>query len=917
MAYAKPVNLVMKRGSQNGGDSVEATWGFTGGSTFNTSVEEDWRFNASKDMTNTVIEQTGAGSATGDVVWTRPSGTGLHTSAYCFYNRQRYHPLVQGRYLTSVKLEVFNGEYGGRWYVDWATTAATMSFKRPGEPSISEPSYNSTSGRVSFAIAAADDDGQAERYDTMYRILRQDSADRENQWASEKAAIDWASTTDASKSIEYPVWDDQPLEAGQWVRVTCEAYSRGLAGDSDAVSKEYLYAWPAQAAITSIVASSLEGDGIVTVRISSNATDIAPVDSVKLQRLRSSTASTATAAGLADGWQDVGGAVDAGGCSGLTDQVTAALPTVKTHTWYRLVTTHGSLSRNSVPVEARCLYRAKDEAAGDAVKFVYLEPGADGGSVMARLAWNDDGSDTTQISWSEFEDAWESTEQPDSCDVTWEDESDIPTGYDHAATVSIRGLEERMQYYARARRARTKTDPEAFGGWCYPDKSLYPVSTATAPDEVVLAVPATVERGCGIDCSWTFNGSEQTGWELAFLDDGVRKVLVSGEGPAGATVVPADLVSDMDSVMLSVSVTTGGDWASSDWLPVSIEDAPELAVSVPGLLTEQPLQIVLTSTSPRADVVVYVTSRGVFSARPDGESVQADGDVVWAESLSPAWVADGNLWTAPVTPPTICLHDGATYDVTAVATDTKTLLSSEKAAASFAVSWSHKASEPSPSTTVEADRSTLAARITPAAPSGAAETDLVDVYRYTPDGAYPIATDVPFGYSVTDRFAPFSSGTELGYRLCTRTKDGDLAWADYPYELSHTSMRFDFGEQHLELPYNIVTSDSWQKSFELREHMDGTRAGYWNPGATRSGALSTDIIKMESAEARSLLAELAKHAGPCFVRTPNGCAYPANVEVESYGLTFDSVSVPVSLKATEVAMTDAFAISPSDWEVPE
>jgi hypothetical protein len=168
-----------------------------------------------------------------------------------------------------------------------------------------------------------------------------------------------------------------------------------------------------------------------------------------------------------------------------------------------------------------------------------------------------------------------------------------------------------------------------------------------------------------------------------------------------------------------------------------------------------------------------------------------------------------------------------------------------------------------------------------------------------------------------DTFAPFSSGGELAYRLCTRTPDGDIDWTDIPYTLKSSGMRIDWDGKHVELPYNVSISDSWEKGFELRQHLDGTQAGYWDAGASRKASLSTDVIKVESAEQRELLAALAKYAGACFVRTADGCAYPADVQVESYGVSYESGAVPVTISATEVALTDEHRIAPNDWEDEE
>ena len=917
-----PKNLTIKRDSANNGNSITASWGnpanalAESGHMWN-GVDETWRFNASKDMSSKVVQQRGSGHSTGDVVWVRDKG--IHDSSTVYYNRSKYHPLTAKRYLETVVADIWPYNGSGETHAK-----VTYTFKAPRAPKVSVPEYDPSTHALTFSVETDEGSDARERYDTMYRIVRQDSSGMGEAYRKAKAVKDWTSTTDTEKDVTYSGLGSAPaLAAGEWVKITCEAYARGLAGDSDKASRTFVYAWPARASITKITASSLWATGYVTVKLKTNSKDTAPVDSVKLQRLRSSTASTPGAAGLEQGWEDVDGAVDNGNCAGFTDLVDDALPAVRTHTWYRLVTTHGAYTRNSAAVEAECLYRAKAPQENDKVKFLSIEPGATGDSVACKLAWNDQDSNTTQISWADHEDAWESTEQPSTCDVTWED-AEPASGYQHSANVTVRGLEEGRDYYVRARRGLVSGSTASWGGWCYPDKECYPISTALAPTDVVLAVPSVVERGSGIDCSWTFSGSEQTAWEVAYLDGETRKVLVAGDGPAGAATVPAEMVEGMDSVSLAVSVTTGGEWASSAYVPVTIDDAPDLSLDVAAVVTAQPIEIGLESSTPDAYVTLYVTSGGVTTDAPDGQAVQAEGDVVWAETLAPAWETDDvsvdedTVWTATVVPPVMRLYDGASYSVTAVATDARTLLSSDWAEASFDVAWSHKAVVPKDTTPIEVDG--LTATITPIAPDdgygtgdSAAATDVVDVYRSTPDGNYLIASDVPFGQPVTDRFAPFSNVAELAYVLCTRTADGDVDWGAFPYVLRHSALRVDFGEESVELPYNVTVSDAWEKSFELREHLDGTRAGYWNEGATRKATLSTDVIKVEGAGQRRLLAALAQHAGPCFVRTPDGCAYPANVEVTDYGVSYSSGAVPVSISATEVAMTDAFRIAAGDW----
>ncbi len=1030
MAYPSPPpkNLSLKRGTDNDGCSIEAKWGNPADALWDSShkwsgIDETWWFNASKSMSGSVIQQRGSGHATGDIIWVRDKGT--HESNTMYYNRSQYHPVRSGRYLNSVTADIYayNGDsanfYNGRGNAKGLAHAkATYTFQPPRAPEIEDPTFDANTGIISFKINTNEGKDQYERYDTMYCITRQDSSNRNNGFRNEKNVVGWASTTDASKTITYDVTHDPSanvaMAIGQWVKITCKAYARGIKGNSATVTRTYYYSYPAMATIRSITASSIDATGVITVRLDTNASTTYPVDTIKLQRLANTTLGTSAGAGTASGWQDVNGAVDNGACSGLSDLVSNAIPDAKKHTWYRLVTTHAGLTRPSAAVEATCLYRAKDAVADDVVKFISIVEGGDGESIRVQMGWAQDDSTNCEIAWSEKEDSWESNQQPTSFVVPWEDDP-AAQGYFGSTTVTIRGLTEGTPYYIRARRIlQVNGTTTSVGAWCPAPKAVYPLTPSQAPTDVVLSAPAIVERGKGIDCTWTYNGTEQTAWQILYIaTDGTKRELAFGTGPGGACTIPAEAVETeavatyeltedvsvvsgkvyytrstvyeltkdtvidssktyytrsgtegsytytavqnpqaqylsgyfeqvyaytevknpvtadiatyyeqhttyvpIDKLMLAVNITTGGDWTESAPIPVTIADAPEITVDVSATLQVQPLSITLTSTVPTATVALYITANGVYSSSPTGYDEQAEGDIIWADNVTPSWTLDNSVFTATVTAPVLRFFDGAGYKVSATARDTSTGLYSEEVTDSFEVAWSHQAVMPSRDSTIETVG--LACYITPVAPENAALTDVCDIYRHTCDGDYLIATDVPFASTVMDAYAPFTSdGNDLAYRLCTRTADGDIDWTDISYTLKCGKLRFDWDDNCIELPYNMNYSDSWEKGFELREHLDGTRAGLWKPGATRTGSLSTDVIKVGSAETRRAVAELAKHAGAVFVRKPDGSAFQGNVTVESYGVSYDSKAVPVSFNATETELTDAFRISADQWRGEE
>lgn len=193
-----------------------------------------------------------------------------------------------------------------------------------------------------------------------------------------------------------------------------------------------------------------------------------------------------------------------------------------------------------------------------------------------------------------------------------------------------------------------------------------------------------------------------------------------------------------------------------------------------------------------------------------------------------------------------------------------------------------------------------------------ASNDTFSLYRVTTDGAYRIASGLVAGDSVTDPYAPFG---ELGgaYRLCTVTEDGDMCWRDDEYELPGSDMRIDFGGSYVELPYDVSMSDSFLKDFEARHHYGEARPeGYWNESVTRTSSLSADLIRVKDADTVRRVRQLAQHAGPCFVRLPNGCAFEADVQVDDVSENrMGQIGIDISLKATEIAPTGAYEIGRS------
>lgn len=923
----KPTNLMIRRSSDNDNAAMEALWGVPADALSDTnhrwqSLDEYWTFEASNNMSSNWVPQRGDGHAMADKIWVRDKGAD-HSSDIVWYNRLRYHPCTMNRYLNSVTCKLVAGNSKGS-----KSISKKVWPQVPTAPVINEPEYDNNNQAVTFAIDFPEITGMRECYDVKHCIARKDALSLNSAYSGKWTETAWSTFRTDSYDSTYNLALNRAIQVGEWVVVECRAYSRGLKGDSGVVTKRYVYAYPAYAYIKSVKSS--DKTDLASVYISVHIayatsydkakkkdvrTNLDPVDTIKLQRLYNTNLATQAAADGSGSWQDVDGAVDDGNCIGFYDSATDAMPEVGKHTWYRVVTQHGPFTRVSHAYEAQCLFSKSDEVANDEAKIKSLEPGADGESIVGVVGWRNDDSTTTEISWSDHQGAWWSNTQPESMDITWKDSTSQVYGFPNSATFYIRGLEKGKNYFVRARRKQVDGDSVSYGPWQFLKES-YPVSLVEAPTDVHIAAPVAIERGSGIPCTWTFNGPEQTEWNLYRVSRDSAILLGGGEGPDASFTIPASKLVGLNSAMLYVSITCGGKWTESNRVTVVIDEAPSIGLTVNDILTAQPLAINLTTNSSVASATVLVASHlGITGESPDGDFIQEDGDVIWSADLDPGelgWTGSGNLYSATVTLPTgLDFKDNGSYVVTAT-TRSQYGLASEPASETFRVEWAHQALPPS-SAEIVIDEQELSATITPYAPEEAANSDVCDVYRLTPDGAYLIARDVEFGTSIVDPFCPYSNlpDAELAYRLCTRTVDGDIQWADFPYSLKRSFVRLDWDGGFIELPYDIIATSGWEKGFELDERLDGSRVGNWDSGATKEVSIALDLVKTGMWSEAATIREIGKASHAYFVRSQDGCAYAANVQVDSMDFEYSKVSVPVSMKVTEINFGEEF------WAVPE
>lgn len=814
------------------------------------------------------------------------------------YTRSSFYPLTSTR-LSYVLCRVRAGNTKGDGS---KSVSVTYDFEKPRKPTIAAYSIDAQHGEISTTITTNAGTDRRERYDTEYYWYVRNSKTGNY--------IKKVHTTSTSTSIalEVDASSYQSLGTG-YIHCRCKARSRGYAGASEWVTRDYYLSWPNAATIKSVDTPS-STTGNVIAYIKTNATTYHPATKVQLQGLvdvEYDTIEEASAA--ASDWADVGG-MDDGQCSALAVPVADVKPTTEgRHSWLRVKSTGpiDTLVRYSKPVELRKLFRQAYTAAGDPVRILDAHAGEDGESAVVLLGWapgsNVDNSTGTELSWSGEQDTWRSTDEPNVFNVLYNDGNVTRGGttYHGSATITIKGLEKGQTTYIKARRYYEGADATTYSS--YSNTAM--VTPAIVPSEVVLEAPAYVPSGSGVTLTWTYESdATQDAWRV--MCGG--KVVASGRNALGTCTLDAERVASLatdNALDLSVSVSMGGVWADSDARTVTIVEPPTLTATTTATLTAQPMAISATCDVANATLAVIVTSDGTSGDTPSGIVTQARGDVVWSGVVEPQWTNNA----ATVTLPTgLAFVDGAGYTATVRATDPTTGLSSETVTAQTAVAWSHQAPNPAGKATITPDPETMSATITLTAPTGSTSTDVYDIYRLTQDGAQLIGEGYPRTVTTTDAYAPYGTGMELAYRIACRTADGDVKWADVPYQMDGSAIRIDWSERFVELPYNIAISDGYAKDVDVHEYLDGSTDAFFNEGIRRTAKLSTDVLRLTDAETIAAVLDLAHHVGPAFVRTPTGAAYEADVQVESVAPTHELAAV--SVNATEVRLTPAYQLPP-------
>lgn len=522
-----------------------------------------------------------------------------------------------------------------------------------------------------------------------------------------------------------------------------------------------------------------------------------------------------------------------------------------------------------------------------------------------------------QVAHSGHIDAFVSNEQPTITEFDSTNYADIES-LDH---VVLYGLETGKEYYFWVRRFRKAGDDEAYGLW--------ELAQATVGEGTEALVMANALKGCSLTLARTWVAVDSPSVAAA-----VYCTYDEGNGPQGASVDMLDesgatvrtwtLEAEQESIDLDLSGIDPGAYTftatavnsagslTSEAAPLSIVERPTCSLMLPAgegmqaaddegdgvpVLASLPLVAQCSGTSEMA--LTIKAEQSFETETPDGRARLYEGQVVHAVR-----VAAGE--EEPVEIGGADLLDGAVYTVELIATDAASGLSSEPATARFRVDWERKAEAPGVS--VDIDPGTLSATVTAAMPEGGMEGDRCDIYRVAADGAVRIASDAEWGRPYLDPYAPFN-GEGTAYRAATRTPYGSTSWADLEYRLSHDSARIDWPYGAVELPWSIAMSDARTKDSTVEKYLGGERRAHIGAAVARSVHISTELDPDVDAAWLRACVELSKYAGTCLVRTAEGDAFCAVVDV-SLDRDGEGPCVSVSIDAEETDPNGDYSAMP-------
>lgn len=548
------------------------------------------------------------------------------------------------------------------------------------------------------------------------------------------------------------------------------------------------------------------------------------------------------------------------------------------------------------------------------------------GTIRVEFDWSWRLATSAELSWADHEDAWESTAQPSTYVI---DNTKAPRW-------NISGLATGKTWYVRVRLASGSGDGKTFGAY----SEIASIDLSSAPSIPILSLSESVITEDGsVTASWVYSTNDGTGQAFAEIaevttvnDSLVYTPIATTNSATHVTINAADVgwISG-ETHSLAVRVTSASGRRSDGWSdPVSVTVAEPLTATITqtslvsrtvtedsvqrtfNALVEMPLTVTVEGAGVGGTTSVVVERAQAYHLdRPD----ESEANGYEGETIAIATQTGETQITFTLDDLIGRLDDGAAYRIIATVKDG--LGQSAEVTTEFEVAWTHQALIPN--VNVEADNRNLITKITPVAPTGAAQTDVCDIYRLSVDKPQLIYAGAEFGTAYIDPYPAL--GEFGGHRIVFRTENGDyitqdnhIAWTDVSDQLPNDFSIIDYGSGRIRINRNLDISNSWEKDFKETQYLGGSVQGDWNPAVSRKATVNTVAVTIKDQETIQAMRRLATYAGICHVRTSEGSSYTANVDVsEDYKHGTGRYVAEYTLSITRVDPEELDGMTYEEW----
>ena len=548
------------------------------------------------------------------------------------------------------------------------------------------------------------------------------------------------------------------------------------------------------------------------------------------------------------------------------------------------------------------------------------------GEVMLTWDWTWSDADSAELSWSTNPNAWESTDAPETFEI-----SNL-----HAAQWRVSGLETGQVWYFRVRLGKSGENNTTYGP--YSDAVSADLSSAPNVPVLILSDPVIPQTG-SVTASWnylttdgtqqayaevctvTISGSTLTYGDVIARAKGEQHVTIYAEDQEWTTGQTYNLAvrvtsesnhvsawSEPVSVVIAEPVTCTIEETSLETVTLTDEDSNTRSVLS---LTEMPLTVTVEGAGEGGTTALVIERLSTYILdRPDeSQTCGYEGEtiVIYSQSGEDEITIGRDVLIG-------VLDDGAAYRM--IATTSDSYGQSAEAYVDFEVHWEHQALEPNSRVEVVGNNIVT---LTPIAPTGTATGDTCDIYRLSADKPVKIISGGTFGTVYVDPYPTI--GERGGYRFVFVTADGDyitqdntFAWHDVEAYLDIDATIIDFDGRRVLLEYDMDLSHSWSKDFTETTYLGGSVQGDWNKSVHRSTSLGADTVVTDDPELIENLRRLAVFTGICHVRTVDGSTFTADVQVSenrAYEKAGKVASFSIDIKAVEQQQLDGILYS--EW----